>query len=569
MNQKIKRVFLDWRIMLFVFILFCALLVIHPNPWNKGVVIRSVRPDSAAYVAGIRGPTANQQPMSREKIILINNIPIRNVNDYYDVVKQFTYNQTVIIKTTKATYKLFTKPIIERIPLGEKENQTILEQVFDNETNTTKNITRIVEVEKFREEIKGVEDIGLKVYNAPKSNIRFGIDIEGGIRIILKAVDKNATPEDFQITIDNLKQRINVYGLSDITIREASDLSANSYIIVEVAGVSEEDVLALIKSQGKFEAKINNETVFMGSDIKYVCMSAECSGIDPMQGCFKASDGQYYCKFRFSVSLSQEAAERQAQATSKLDVVSEGGEDYLSQNIDFYLDDKLVDSLRISADLKGKKATEIMITGYGSGINNEDAINEAIKNMKRLQTIIQTGSLPLKLEIVNQDNITPSLGQKFTKNIVLMAVFAILTVALIIYLFYRRIKFVIPIMLTSISELIITISVLSLLNWNIDLAAIAGLIASIGSGVDHQIIITDEALKGESRKAYSWAQKIKNAFSIITGSYLTTLFAMIPLMLAGAGLLRGFAITIIVGITVGVFITRPTYAKIVEILTSK
>ncbi|MGC8929158.1 MAG: MMPL family transporter [Candidatus Woesearchaeota archaeon] len=569
MNQKVKKLLLDWRIMLFVFVLLCAFLVIHPNPWNKGVVIRSVRPESSAYIAGIRGPTANQQPMSRERILFINNIPIKNVNDYYSVVNEFTYNQTVVVKTTKATYKLITKPIVERIPLGEKENQTIVEEIFDNETNETRNITRTVEVEKFKEEVKGVEDIGLRVYNAPKSNIKFGIDIEGGIRIILKAVEKNATPEDFQITIDNLKQRINVYGLSDITIREASDLSGNNYIIVEVAGINEEDVLALIKSQGKFEAKISNETVFMGSDIKYVCMSSECSGIDPMQGCFKSSDGNYYCKFRFSVSLSQEAADKQAQATSKLDVVSEGGESYLSQNIDFYLDDKLVDSLRIAADLKGKKATEIMITGYGSGLNNEDALNEAIKNMKRLQTIIQTGLLPLKLEIVSQDTITPSLGQKFIKNIMLMTLFAFLTVSLIIYLFYKRIKLIIPIMLTSISELVITISVLSLLNWNIDLAAIAGLIASIGSGVDHQIIITDEALKGESRKAYTWAQKIKGAFSIITGSYLTTLFAMIPLMLAGAGLLRGFAITIIVGITVGVLITRPTYAKIVEVLTSK
>ncbi|MEM2121094.1 MAG: MMPL family transporter [Candidatus Woesearchaeota archaeon] len=569
MSTKIKRLLLNWRIILFLFILFCALIVIQPKPWNSGVVIRSVKPESAAYLAGIRGPTANQLPMSREKIILINNIPVRDVNDYYNIIKDFTYNQTIIIKTTKATYKLYTKPIIERIPLGEKENQTIIEEIFDDETNTTKNITKTIEVDKFREEIKGVEDIGLKVYNAPKSNIKFGIDIEGGIRIILKAVEKNATPEDFQITIDNLKQRINVYGLSDITVREASDLSGNNYIIVEVAGVSEEDVLALIKSQGKFETKINNETIFTGTDIKYVCMSAECSGIDPTRGCFKASDGNYYCKFRFSVTLSQEAAEKQARATSNLDVISEGGESYLSQNIDFYLDDKLVDSLRISAELKGKKATEIMITGYGSGLSQEDAINEAIKNMKRLQTIIQTGSLPLKLEIVSQDTITPSLGQKFIKNILLMAIFAFITVSLIIFLFYKKIKLVVPIMLTSLSELIITISVLSLLNWNIDLAAIAGLIASIGSGVDHQIIITDEALKGESRRSYTWAQKIKSAFSIITGSYLTTLFAMIPLMLAGAGLLRGFAITIIVGITVGVLITRPTYAKIVEILTSK
>ena len=109
----------------------------------------------------------------------------------------------------------------------------------------------------------------------------------------------------------------------------------------------------------------------------------------------------------------------------------------------------------------------------------------------------------------------------------------------------------------------------SIIGWNIDLAAIAGIIAAVGTGVNDQIIITDEALKGETRKVFSWKDKIKNAFFIIFGAYITLVVAMFPLLFAGAGLLRGFAITTIIGISVGVFITRPAYANILEILLKK
>ena len=57
-----------------------------------------------------------------------------------------------------------------------------------------------------------------------------------------------------------------------------------------------------------------------------------------------------------------------------------------------------------------------------------------------------------------------------------------------------------------------------------------------------------------------------NAFFIVFGSYWTLVFAMAPLLLMGAGLLRGFALTTIVGVTIGVFITRPAFAAVMEIM---
>ena len=97
-----------------------------------------------------------------------------------------------------------------------------------------------------------------------------------------------------------------------------------------------------------------------------------------------------------------------------------------------------------------------------------------------------------------------------------------------------------------------------------DLAAIAGIIIVIGTGVDHLIVITDETIRGEMIS--DWKKKIKNAMIIVIGAYLTTMSGMIPLIWAGAGLLKGFALTTIAGLSFGVLIARPAYAAIIEIL---
>ena len=110
------------------------------------------------------------------------------------------------------------------------------------------------------------------------------------------------------------------------------------------------------------------------------------------------------------------------------------------------------------------------------------------------------------------------------------------------------------------------LGVAALIGWDIDLAAIAGIIIAVGTGIDHQIIIADESLRGRTSTIYDWKTKIKRAFFIIMAAYITTVVAMLPLLFAGAGLLQGFALTTIIGTSMGVFISRPAYASTIEIL---
>jgi preprotein translocase subunit SecD len=344
-------------------------------------------------------------------------------------------------------------------------------------------------------------------------------------------------------------------------------------MVVEIAGSTPSDLQSLIAQQGKFEAKIGNETVFVGGkkDITYVARTGQESGIE---SCNPNQGGGYFCSFRFAVYLSEEAAQRHADITSKLGINSSSAGGYLDKPLDLYVDDQLVDSLMISEELKGKVTTQVSVQGSGTGATQQDALTSAQQNMKKLQTVLITGSLPFKLKIVKIDRISPVLGQGFVKSVIIAGMLAIIAVSIIIFIRYRKIKISLALLLTSFSELIIILGVAAFIKWNLDLPSIAGIIATIGTGVDSQIVILDES----RFKIDTLKERIKKALFIIFTSFATAFVSLIPLTgllsfmgigAAGAGLLKGFAFTTLIGITAGVFITRPAFADIVRQLTSE
>ena len=574
---KFKRLFTNTRVIILLFFILFMLFSVRPTPWNEGAVIKAVAKNSSAALAGIPNPAPNLQPLAKEVILSINNKPIASADDYYAYIANLRANQTIQIKTTKSIYKLTTREKFNIIELNQTEEVTVPETAEVNETvngtvmRVNKTVMKTVLAEVTLKQPAGMEEIGLKVDDAPTTNLRKGLDLQGGTRVLLKPAE--AVSEDtISIMIDSLKERLNVYGLSDIVVNSVQDKPSflgepNRFILVEIAGATEEEVRDLLGRQGKFEATIANQTVFRGgNDVTYVCRSAECSGIDPNRGC-GAVQGGIVCGFMFSISLSPEAAQRQADITKDISVVRETGGNYLSQPLKLFLDDQEVDSLNIADDLRGRAVTDIAITGSGFGANQEQAARATLENMKRLQTILITGSLPVKLNIVRIDTISPTLGAAFVRNAWLAGGAALLAVIVILTLFYRRIKIALPIALTSMSEVLLTMGMYALFGWSLDLAAIAGLIVAVGTGVNDQIIITDETLSKESAETVSnWKDRIKRAFFIIFSGYCTEFVAMLPLLFAGAGLLKGFALTTIIGISIGTFITRPAFAAMLQIL---
>ncbi len=505
-EEKMK---LTWKIWLLIIVVGFSLLSMFGMPptfLEKGVLITSVETNSTAFEQGLR---------QGQIITNIDGTQIKNLESFSNALQgKFNSNENI------------------KIIIQTKNSEVILY------SNHVPNIT---------------------VAEIPKTNIKTGLDLAGGSRALVQAVNKKLSSTEINDLVDITRNRFNEFGLSDINVLPVSDLTGNHFMLVEIAGATKTDLVELISKQGKFEAKIGNETVFIGGerDIASVARSGQDSGI---YSCDQSQEG-YFCNFRFTIFLSEEAAKRHAEITEDLEVNVTSQGSYLSEKLDLFLDDKLVDSLSIGEGLKGRVTTQISISGSGSGITRNEAYDDAATSMHKLQTILITGSLPYKLEIVKLDTISPVLGKEFIKSIFLAGLAALLMVSIIIFIRYKKFKSSIALLITSVSEIIIILGIASFIKWNLDLPSIAGIIATIGIGIDQQIIILDEARQSTS---LSIKQKLKKAFTIILGAYFTAVVALIPLLWAGAGLLKGFAITTLIGITSGVLITRPAFADMVK-----
>lgn len=561
MNETLKALLTNGRmITLFLFLIF-AIVAINPQFGTEGVAIRNVIQNSSAAQAGIVSPSPRATPVSREVITVVNGMPIKSVQDYENAIANLQINQSFTIESSGGYYRLIAQPNIIAVPQNYTRNVTF------NQTDGNTTIILRKEEPVVEHIVDGVADIGLRVYPAPVTNLRKGLDLQGGTRVLLQP-EEAVDSADMDLLVANMQQRLNVFGLSDVVVKQTVDLQGNQFVLVEIAGANEEEVKNLVAKQGKFEARIANQTVFRGGDdITYVCRTAQCAGIDPNYGC-QGDVGSFACRFQFQISLSPEAAQRQAEATAGLEVVGDSSGRYLSEPIVLFLDDSEVDSLQIADSLRGRPVTDISISGSGSGANQQEAIENSLTNMKRLQTILITGSLPVKLSIVETSAMSPVLGESFLKNALLMSALSILSVAVVVFIRYRLLSVAIPMVITMVCEVTLLLGFAALVGWNLDLAAIAGILIAIGTGVDDQIVISDETIRNEQSSG-SWAQQLKKAFFIIFAAYATTMVAMAPLLFAGAGLLKGFALTTMAGVTFGVLITRPAFAAMVKILLKR
>jgi preprotein translocase subunit SecD len=504
--MKIK---LTWKIWLLIIVLALSFLALFPFTFfQDGVLVTSVEPNSTAFEQGFRAD---------QIITAIDGEKVENVEDFSALFQgKFTSNQT-----TKMIFSTQDSQII----------------YFSNQTPE------------------------ITVSELSKTKVKLGLDLVGGARALIQAEDRKLSSSEIGDLVSITENRLNEFGLTDLKVRPVSDLAGNNFMLIEIAGATPKDLRDLISQQGKFEAKIGNETVFIGGkdrDIASVCRGdPTCARVENPQ----ASNGGYVAQFSFEITLSGDAARRHAEITEDLKVNSTPQGNYLEKQLDLYLDDQLVDSLLISEGLKGRITTQIQISGSGSGETQELAYQDAETSMHQLQTILITGSLPYKLKIVKLDTISPILGSEFLKSILIAGVTALLAVALIIFIRYRKFKSSIALLITSISEIIIILGIASLIEWNLDLPSIAGILVVVGTGIDQQIIILDEARRSTF---LSIKQRMKRAFAIILGAYFTAVVAMLPLLWAGAGLLKGFAFTTIIGITAGVLITRPAFTDMVK-----
>ena len=220
----------------------------------------------------------------------------------------------------------------------------------------------------------------------------------------------------------------------------------------------------------------------------------------------------------------------------------------------------------ISPEIAGVAARDVRITGTRG--DYESAVNEA----NDLKTVLSQ-RLPVNVSFVGESSIPARLGSEFAFEVLKAAIAAVIAVGVLVYLRYRRPLIVGAIMLTMGGTLLITIGIASGLRQTIGLPEIGAILAVIGTGVEQQLIITDEVLRRGLPQAgprpVSLAGRIGKAFAVVFAVAATTIAAMATLFFVGYGAMKGFAIVMSIGVLAAVLVVLPAYGKIINAIVSR
>jgi len=362
---------------------------------------------------------------------------------------------------------------------------------------------------------------------------------------------EEVTKETQELTKEVLNEKLNIWGLKEIPITPVG----SNILLVDLAGIDLSTAQDIVTTPGKFEIRVqttNNtsEHALWGDRITAV-------NIPKMQ------DGSWGVGF----TLNSKGAREFGVAAVKYGAADNPD----AHELIMLLDDEEVYSAplnpTLASDLKG------LYEIYGDDgdwpsrglVANTGSGDEGEIEARQLQVHLSAGALPVQVTVVGSGQVPASLGAQFKEQALIAGLFALLTVALVIFLRYRQKNILIPMIATSVSEVFMILGFATLIGWQLNLPAIAGIIAVIGTGIDHLVIITDEVLyEGKIPSLKVYLSRISKAFAIIFAAAATTIIAMSPLLWMGFGALKGFAITTIIGVLIGVLIARPAYGRVIR-----
>ena len=364
--------------------------------------------------------------------------------------------------------------------------------------------------------IFGVADRGKVEY------IKLGLDLKGGLSVTYEIQEDDYSDKDLEDTKYKIEQRVEAY-TNEYSVYEDGDKK----ITAEIPGVTNADeILNALNIEGKLEfldpdnyTKWSQgqeyEAALTGDDIKNAT-----AGIDSDNG----NDNVVQLAF------TDEGAQKFADVTA----ANVGNIVYI------IYDNKVVSAPTVQS----------AITGGSAEINKIGSYEEA----EQLATTIRIGALPLTLKQVRSNIVGATLGSDAISTSLKAGAIGIALVFLIMIIVFR-----IPGLVASFALAFYTILdllVINLFNVTLTLPGIAGVILSVGMAVDANVIIFTR-IKEELADGKSVKQAVKggfhNALSAIIDGNVTTLIAALVLGIFGTGTIKGFAITLAIGVVLSVF----------------
>jgi len=362
---------------------------------------------------------------------------------------------------------------------------------------------------------------------------------------------EEVTKKTQELTKEVLNEKLNIWGLKEIPITPVG----SNILLVDLAGIDLSTAQDIVTTPGKFEIRVQTTN----NTSEHALWGDRITAVDIP----KMQDGSWGVGF----TLNSKGAREFGVAAVKYGAA----DDPDAHELIMLLDDREVYSAplnpTLASDLKelyeiygedGDWPSRGLVANTGSG-------DEGEIEARQLQVHLSAGALPVQVTVIGSGQVPASLGSQFKEQSLIAGLFALLTVALVIFLRYRQKNILIPMIATSVSEVFMILGFATLIGWQLNLPAIVGIIAVIGTGIDHLVIITDEVLyEGKIPSLKVYLSRISKAFAIIFAAAATTIIAMSPLLWMGFGALKGFAITTIIGVLIGVLIARPAYGRVIR-----
>jgi preprotein translocase subunit SecD len=366
-------------------------------------------------------------------------------------------------------------------------------------------------------------------------------------------ISKN-TANDVKRVLEN---KVNSLGNRDAKVYTVVGLNnVARYVRVELAGVSMAEAQEIVGKQGKFELRVQTGGDALDPVTEHVLFGDVISSVqNPSQN--PPNSNQWGVSF----TLSETGAKQFQNGAIEYGAVS----DPRNHLLIMYLDGEIVYSAPLSPEL----AADLSVRPSNSLVASTGIGEDGRRAAQILEIHLRNGALPVDVKIAGSGSMSAELGEQFKFWCVIAGLFALIAVAIAVYIRYREPAIVLPMLIINTSEIVILLGFASL-TMQLDLATIAGLIAVLGSGIDQLLIITDEILhEGKVPSPTIYLKRLQRALGIIVASAATAVIAMLPLALMDLSTLRGFAIISILGVLVGAIVTRPAYGRIIMAILSK
>lgn len=367
-------------------------------------------------------------------------------------------------------------------------------------------------------------------YKPLAKSITLGLDIKGGITVLLEAVESAGSPtiDDDAINraVSIISNRINSLGVTEPEIQR----EGARRIRVSLPSYSDQEkVLSIIGKTALLEFRDVDGNVFLtGSSL-----------VDAREQLDQTNGGAYV-----TIKLNTDGGNKMAA--------------YTKANIGGYLlitlDGSLVSSPSIGEEV-----------GPEGVINNISSLEEA----RNLAVMLRSGALPVSLKVQDFRSVGPTLGQVYLQKSIFAGFIGIALVLAFMVLFYRTFGLLADIALVLYTFM--TLGLLAAIHATLTLPGITGLILGVGMAVDANIIIF-ERIKDELRNGRTLRASVRAGFHralvAVIDSNVTTLIAGAVLYYFGTGPIRGFAVTLSLGVIVSMFTAVVVTQMLINLLVN-